>query len=284
MDKMKYWQRVDWYNGGMEHTARHLLYARFWVQFLYNIGLVPNKEMIWTRVSHGMVLGSNNEKMSKSKGNVINPDDIVNEYGADTLRVYEMFMGDYEQDAPWSTDSLKGCKRFIEKVIRLKDKVKDNSLDYSKDLENLIHKSIKKVEYDLTHMGYNTAVSTLMILANSFDDKEIITKGDYHLLLTLLNPIAPHITEELNEELGYEPICLSTWPKYEESKTIDEEKVIGVQVNGKLRGEIKININDSEEIVKDKALNEENVIRNIKDKEIVKIIVIKNRIVNIVVK
>ena len=284
MDKMKYWQRVDWYNGGMEHTARHLLYARFWVQFLYNIGLVPNKEMIWTRVSHGMVLGSNNEKMSKSKGNVINPDDIVNEYGADTLRVYEMFMGDYEQDAPWSTDSLKGCKRFIEKVIRLKDKVKDNSLDYSKDLENLIHKSIKKVEYDLTHMGYNTAVSTLMILANSFDDKEIITKGDYHLLLTLLNPIAPHITEELNEELGYEPICLSTWPKYEESKTIDEEKVIGVQVNGKLRGEIKININDSEEIVKDKALNEENIIRNIKDKEIVKIIVIKNRIVNIVVK
>ena len=284
MDKMKYWQRVDWYNGGMEHTARHLLYARFWVQFLYNIGLVPNKEMIWTRVSHGMVLGSNNEKMSKSKGNVINPDDIVNEYGADTLRVYEMFMGDYEQDAPWSTDSLKGCKRFIEKVIRLKDKVKDNSLDYSKDLENLIHKSIKKVEYDLTHMGYNTAVSTLMILANSFDDKEIITKGDYHLLLTLLNPIAPHITEELNEELGYEPICLSVWPKYEESKTIDEEKVIGVQVNGKLRGEIKININDSEEIVKDKALNEENVIRNIKDKEIVKIIVIKNRIVNIVVK
>ena len=284
MDKMKYWQRVDWYNGGMEHTARHLLYARFWVQFLYNIGLVPNKEMIWTRVSHGMVLGSNNEKMSKSKGNVINPDDIVNEYGADTLRVYEMFMGDYEQDAPWSTDSLKGCKRFIEKVIRLKDKVKDNSLDYSKDLENLIHKSIKKVEYDLTHMGYNTAVSTLMILANSFDDKEIITKGDYHLLLTLLNPIAPHITEELNEELGYEPICLSTWPKYEESKTIDEEKVIGVQVNGKLRGEIKININDTEEIVKDKALNEENVIRNIKDKEIVKIIVIKNRIVNIVVK
>ena len=284
MDKMKYWQRVDWYNGGMEHTARHLLYARFWVQFLYNIGLVPNKEMIWTRVSHGMVLGSNNEKMSKSKGNVINPDDIVNEYGADTLRVYEMFMGDYEQDAPWSTDYLKGCKRFIEKVIRLKDKVKDNSLDYSKDLENLIHKSIKKVEYDLTHMGYNTAVSTLMILANSFDDKEIITKGDYHLLLTLLNPIAPHITEELNEELGYEPICLSTWPKYEESKTIDEEKVIGVQVNGKLRGEIKININDSEEIVKDKALNEENIIRNIKDKEIVKIIVIKNRIVNIVVK
>ena len=284
MDKMKYWQRVDWYNGGMEHTARHLLYARFWVQFLYNIGLVPNKEMIWTRVSHGMVLGSNNEKMSKSKGNVINPDDIVNEYGADTLRVYEMFMGDYEQDAPWSTDSLKGCKRFIEKVIRLKDKVKDNSLDYSKDLENLIHKSIKKVEYDLTHMGYNTAVSTLMILTNSFDDKGIITKGDYHLLLTLLNPIAPHITEELNEELGYEPICLSTWPKYEESKTIDEEKVIGVQVNGKLRGEIKININDSEDLVKDKALNEENVIRNIKDKEIVKIIVIKNRIVNIVVK
>ncbi|MBQ6817120.1 MAG: class I tRNA ligase family protein, partial [Bacilli bacterium] len=212
MDVMKYWKKVDWYNGGMEHTARHLLYARFWIQFLSNIGLVPEKEMIWTRVSHGMVLGSNNEKMSKSKGNVINPDDIVKEYGADTLRVYEMFMGDYEQDAPWSTDSLRGCKRFIEKVIRLKNKVTENE-GYSKDLENLIHKSIKKVEYDINNMGYNTAVSTLMILANAYDNKDEITKNDYKVLLTLLNPIAPHITEELNEELGYEPICNSTWPQ-----------------------------------------------------------------------
>lgn len=170
MDVMKYWNRVDWYDGGMEHTARHLLYARFWVQMLYNFGLVPHKEMIWTRVSHGMILGSNNEKMSKSKGNVINPDEIVNGYGADALRIYEMFMGDYTQDAPWSTDSLKGCKRFVDRIVRLKDKVTDND-EYSKDLEVIINKSIKKVEHDLTHMAYNTAVSTLMILLNTYDEK-----------------------------------------------------------------------------------------------------------------
>ena len=283
MDAMKYWNRVDWYNGGMEHTARHLLYARFWVQFLYNIGLVPNKEMIWTRVSHGMVLGSNNEKMSKSKGNVINPDDIVNEFGADTLRVYEMFMGDYEQDAPWSTDSLRGCKRFIDKVIRLYDKVKDGE-EYSKELESIIHKTIKKVEYDLTHMAYNTSISALMILANAMDDKKEITKGDYRLLLTLLNPVAPHITEELNEKLGYKPICESEWPKYDEAKTVDSEKTIGVQVNGKLRAEITIGIDEDEESIKDKAMKEENVIKFTEGKEIVKVIVIKGRIVNIVVK
>ena len=166
MDAMKYWGKVDWYNGGMEHTARHLLYARFWVQFLYNIGLVPNKEMIYKRVSHGMVLGSNNEKMSKSKGNVINPDDIVNEFGADTLRLYEMFMGDYKEDVPWSTESLKGCKRFIDKVIRLKDTLNDNE-GFTKDLEKIQNQTIKKVTYDLDNMAYNTAVSSLMILTNA---------------------------------------------------------------------------------------------------------------------
>ena len=283
MDAMKYWNRVDWYNGGMEHTARHLLYARFWVQFLYNIGLVPHKEMIWTRVSHGMVLGANNEKMSKSKGNVINPDDIVKEYGADTLRVYEMFMGDYEQDAPWSTDSLKGCKRFIDRIIRLKDKVIDGS-QYSKNLETIIHQSIKKVTYDLSHIAYNTAVSTLMILLNKYEECEHITKKDYILLLTLLNPIAPHITEELNESLGEKPICESSWPEYDEAKTVLEEKEIGVQVNGKLRGSINVHVNDSDDVIKEKALSNENVIRHIDGKEIVKIIVIKGRIVNIVVK
>ena len=283
MDAMKYWNRVDWYNGGMEHTARHLLYARFWVQFLYNIGLVPHKEMIWTRVSHGMVLGANNEKMSKSKGNVINPDDIVKEYGADTLRVYEMFMGDYEQDAPWSTDSLKGCKRFIDRIIRLKDKVVDGA-EYSKNLEIIIHQSIKKVTYDLSHIAYNTAVSTLMILLNKYEECEHITKKDYILLLTLLNPIAPHITEELNESLGEKPICESSWPEYDEAKTVLEEKEIGVQVNGKLRGSIKVHVNDSDDVIKEKALSNENVVRHIDGKEIVKIIVIKGRIVNIVVK
>ena len=283
MDAMKYWNRVDWYNGGMEHTARHLLYARFWVQFLYNIGLVPHKEMIWTRVSHGMVLGSNNEKMSKSKGNVINPDDIVNEYGADTLRVYEMFMGDYEQSAPWSTDSLKGCKRFIDRIIRLKDKVVEGD-EYSEKLETIIHQSIKKVTYDLSHIAYNTAVSTLMILLNKYEECEHITKKDYTLLLTLLNPMAPHITEELNESLGQSPICEGTWPEYDEAKTILNEKEIGVQVNGKLRGSIVVNVDDSEDVIKDKALNNDNVKRHIEGLEIVKVIVIKGRIVNIVVK
>ena len=215
MENMKYWNHVDWYNGGMEHTARHLLYARFWVQFLYNIGLVPNKEMIWTRVSHGMVLGSDNQKMSKSKGNVINPDDIVNEYGADTLRIYEMFMGDYQMDAPWSTDSLRGCRRFLDKVIRLKDKINDQE-GFTESLEVLQNKTIMKYEYDLTHMGYNTAVSSLMILANAYEDLDSITKEDYRLLLILLNPMAPHITEELNETIGYSPICEGKWPEYNE--------------------------------------------------------------------
>ena len=283
MDKMKYWNRVDWYNGGMEHTARHLLYARFWVQFLYNIGLVPNKEMIWTRVSHGMVLGSDNVKMSKSKGNVINPDDIVNEYGADTLRTYEMFMGDYQMDAPWSTDSLRGCKRFIDKVIRLKEKLNEKD-GFTDTLEAIQNKTIKKIEYDLTHMGYNTAISSLMILANAYDDAESITKEDYHLLLVLLNPIAPHITEELNEELGYKPICESEWPEYDEEKTIENVKDIAVQVNGKVRATIQINIEDDEQSIKERAMECENVKKHIDGKEIVKVIVIKGKIVNIVVK
>ena len=281
MDAMKYWDRVDWYNGGMEHTARHLLYARFWVQFLYNIGLVPKKEMIWTRVSHGMVLGSNNEKMSKSKGNVINPDDIVSEYGADTLRLYEMFMGDYTQDAPWSTDSLKGCKRFIDKVIRLKDKIVDGN-SYSKKLEPIIHKTIKKVQNDLSSMAYNTAVSSLMILANSLDEMPEITKEDYHLLLTLLNPIAPHITEELNESLGYAPICESKWPEYDEAKTIDSEIELPIQINGRVKGTVKIALNSDEETVKNAAHKE--IAELLEGKNIVKEIYVKNKIFNIVVK
>ncbi len=283
MDAMKYWRRVDWYNGGMEHTARHLLYARFWVQFLYNIGLVPNKEMIWTRVSHGMVLGSNNEKMSKSKGNVINPDDIVREYGADTLRLYEMFMGDYTQDAPWSTDSLKGCKRFIDKIIRLKDKVVDGE-NYSPKLESLIHKTIKKVQTDLTTMAYNTAVSSLMILANSYDDQENITKADYKLLLTLLNPIAPHITEELNEQLGFKPICESAWPVYDDTKTIDNEVELPVQFNGKLKATVIVPMNADEEIVKDIVHKNETICGLLEGKTIVKEIYVKNKIYNIVVR
>lgn len=283
MDAMKYWGKVDWYNGGMEHTARHLLYARFWVQFLYNIGLVPNKEMIYKRVSHGMVLGSNNEKMSKSKGNVINPDDVVNEFGADTLRLYEMFMGDYKEDVPWSTESLKGCKRFIDKVIRLKDTLNDN-VGFTKDLEKIQNQTIKKVTYDLDNMAYNTAVSSLMILTNAYQDAKSISKEDYRLLLTLLNPIAPHITEELNESIGFSPIVNSTWPVYDEDKTKDTTVTIAVSVNGKVRGKLEVDVDTPSDILQEKAFTLPNVQNFTNGKEIVKVIAIPNKIVNIVVK
>ena len=283
MDAMKYWGKVDWYNGGMEHTARHLLYARFWVQFLYNIGLVPNKEMIYKRVSHGMVLGSNNEKMSKSKGNVINPDDIVNEFGADTLRLYEMFMGDYKEDVPWSTESLKGCKRFIDKVIRLKDTLNDN-VGFTKDLEKIQNQTIKKVTYDLDNMAYNTAVSSLMILTNAYQDAKSISKEDYRLLLTLLNPIAPHITEELNESIGFSPIVNSIWPVYDEEKTKDTTVTIAVSVNGKVRGKLEVDVDTPSGTLQEKAFALPNVQNFTNGKEIVKVIAIPNKIVNIVVK
>ena len=282
MKKMKYWNRVDWYNGGMEHTARHLLYARFWVQFLYNIGLVPNKEMIWTRVSHGMILGSNGEKMSKSKGNVVNPDEIVNAYGADTLRVYEMFIGDYTQDAPWNTDSLKGCDRFLRKIERLGEKVVDKT-GYSQEV--LMNKTIKKVTDDNLSMKYNTAISALMILVNELEKQDEITKDDYRTLLILLNPDAPHITEELNEKYNLgKPICESTWPDYDEEKIVDDAITIGVQVNGKVRASIDLVKDEDDESVKAKAMKLENVIKFTEGKEIVKTIVIKNKIINIVVK
>ena len=283
MDAMKYWRRIDWYNGGMEHTARHLLYARFWVQFLYNIGLVPSKEMIWTRVSHGMVLGSDNQKMSKSKGNVINPDDIISDYGADVLRIYEMFMGDYTQDASWSTTSLRGCKRFIDKVYRLKNLLNDKS-GYSKELEVIQNKTIKGVTYDLERMGYNTYISKLMILVSAYEENKTITKDDYRLLLVLLNPVAPHLTEELNEEMGYDLISNATWPVCDESKLVEETKEIAVQVNGKVRGTINIGIDEDEESIKKKALNHENVKRHLESLEVVKIMVIKNKIVTIIAK
>ena len=283
MDAMKYWKKVNWYNGGMEHTARHLLYARFWVQFLYNVGLVPSKEMIYTRVSHGMVLGSDNQKMSKSKGNVINPDDIISDYGADVLRVYEMFMGDYQQDAPWSTDSLKGCKRFIDRVYRLKNKLNDND-GYSKNLEMIQNKTIKGVSYDLERMGYNTYISKLMILTNAYEEVPSITKEDYRLLLILLNPVAPHITEELNQEMGYDLISNATWPVCDESKLVEDEKEIAVQVNGKVRGTINIKVDEDEESIKNKALECDNVKRHLEGLEIIKVMVIKNKIVTIVAK
>ena len=282
MEAMKYWNKVDWYNGGMEHTARHLLYARFWVQFLYNIGLVPNKEMIWTRVSHGMILGSNNEKMSKSKGNVVNPDDIVREYGADVLRVYEMFIGDYTQDAPWSTDSLKGCDRFLRRVEKIGENLNDKE-GYTNEV--LVHKTIKKVTEDNLSMKYNTAISALMIMLNEYEKFGSITRDDYRVLLTLLNPDAPHITEELNERYSLgKPICESTWPTYEEAKTIDSEIEIPVQFNGKLKATIKAPLDSEESIVKEIVHNNETVKSLLDGKTIVTEIYVKNKIYNIVVK
>ena len=284
MESMKYWNKVDWYNGGMEHTARHLLYARFWVQFLYNIGLVPNKEMIWTRVSHGMILGSNNEKMSKSKGNVVNPDDIVKEFGADALRTYEMFIGDYEKDAAWSIQGLKGCKKFLDRVFRLGERLND-STEYSKQTEILINQTIKKVTEDLSSIKYNTAVSALMILLNELEKLDTVSKKDYRVLLHLLNPIAPHITEELNEiyNLGNK-FTESTWVEYDTNKLEDKTYTMVVQVNGKVRGKIEVDTNTTEEEMKKLSLEIENVKVFTEGKDIVKMIVVPKKLVNIVVK
>ena len=284
MDAMKYWGQVDYYNGGMEHATRHLLYARFWNEFLYDQGIVPYREPFKKRVAHGMILGEGNEKMSKSKGNVVNPDDMVNNYGADALRTYEMFIGDYSKDAVWSENGLKGCKKFLDKVVRLKDKVVTKD-EYTKSLEALIHKTIKKVTNDLLTMNYNTAVSSLMILLNNYEKETNITSKDYRTLLQLLNPIAPHITEELNQNLNLGTMfAKSSWPTYDENKTIDDTYTIGVQVNGKLRASIKVTDEMSEEEIRDLALNEENIQKYTQDHEIIKFIVIPKRIVSIVVK
>ncbi len=283
-EALEYWGKVDWYNGGMEHATRHLLYARFWNQFLYNEGLVPNKEPFKVRASHGMILGEGGVKMSKSLGNVINPDEIVDAYGADTLRVYEMFIGDYEKEATWSEQGVVGAKRFLDKIVRLGEKVVDNN-EYSKELEKDIHKTVKKVTEDMDSLKFNTAISALMILSNTMDKMDSITKADYRTFLHLLNPVAPHITEELNEEYNLgKPFCESTWPTYEESKLVDEEKTIAVQVNGKVRATINVNINDSDEIILEKALACDNVKKYTDGNEILKTIVIKGKIVNIVVK
>lgn len=282
MEAMKYWGKVNWYNGGMEHTARHLLYARFWVQMLYNFGLVPNKEMIDVRVSHGMILGSNHEKMSKSKGNVINPDTVVNEVGADALRVYEMFIGDYQQDVSWSTDSLRGCKRFLDRIYKLAEKLSDKE-GYTN--ETLVHQTIKKVTDDLSNLKFNTAVSQLMILTNDLDKNETITKSDYKILLTLLNPIAPHITEELNEKYALgKPICESAWPTFDEEKTKESTVNIAVQVNGKLRGTMNVPSNTDKEETLRLAKELDNVKKHLENTTILKEIVVPNKIVNIVIK
>lgn len=280
-ENLKYWGKVDWYNGGMEHTTRHLLYARFWNQFLYNIGLVPSKEPVDIRVSHGMILGSNGEKMSKSKGNVINPDDIVREVGSDALRTYEMFIGDYEKDAAWSTNGLKGCKKFLDRIWRLQDRLNDKD-GYTDEV--LVNKTIRKVSSDLVTMKYNTAVSSLMIMLNEYEKNETVTKDDLRILIHLLNPIAPHITEEINEnsKLG-NVLCKSTWPKYDESKTVEDSYTMIVQVNGKVRGKIEVATDTTEEEMKTLAVEIDNVKYNIDGHNIIKVIVVPKKLVNIVI-
>ena len=283
-EALEYWGKVDWYNGGMEHATRHLLYARFWNNFLYDLGLVPNAEPFDLRTSHGMILGANGEKMSKSKGNVINPNDCIDEYGADALRVYEMFIGDYEKEVNWNTNSLNGCKKFLDRVERLGKKLVDGQR-YSKGLEVLFNKTIKKVSEDLDNLKYNTAISSLMILLNELEKLETVTKKDYRTLLHLLNPMAPHITEELNEiyELG-DHLCESSWPKYNKEKLIEDVVTIAIQVNGKLRGTMEVELDIDEKELEKLAKENDNVKKHIEDKEIIKIIVIKNKIVNIVVR
>lgn len=281
---LDYFMPVDWYNGGMEHVTRHVIYSRFWYHFLYDLGLVPTKEPYAKRTYQGLILGIDGEKMSKSKGNVIDPLDIVEKYGADVLRCYILFMGDYSMDCPWNDDSIKGVNRFIQRVINLKDKLNDKE-GYSDNIVKDINRTVKKVSEDYENMKYNTAIASMMILVNTMEKEDTISKEDYRVLLTLLNPISPHVTEELNEicSLG-DTICRSKWPTYDSNMILDDEKEIAVQVNGKLRGTINININDEEEIIKQKALNNEGVKKHIANKEIVKIIVIKDKIVNIVIK
>ena len=280
-EALKYWMPVDWYNGGMEHTTLHLLYSRFWHKFLYDQKVVPTPEPYQKRTSHGMILGENGEKMSKSRGNVVNPDDIVNEYGADTLRTYEMFIGAFDLAASWSEDGVKGCRRFLERVWKLQDLMTDEE-GYSKDLETKMHQTIKKVSTDFENLKYNTAIAAMMALINDFYKKNSITKGEFKTLITLLNPVAPHITEELWENAGFEGRVYQTqWPTYDEAKTVESSVEIALQINGKIRGTLMIDKDAAKDDVIAKAKEE------LADKltgNIVKEIYVPGRIVNIVMK
>lgn len=282
-EALEYWMPVDWYNGGMEHTTLHLLYSRFWHKFLYDIGAVPMPEPYHKRTSHGMILGEDGQKMSKSRGNVINPDDIVKEYGADTMRMYEMFMGDFEKAAPWSQNAVKGCRRFLDRVWALYDDVKPGDV-YSEKNEAAMHKTIKKVTEDIESLKFNTAIAALMSLLNTFGDNGV-NQAEYRAFITLLNPFAPHITEELNERLGGREMLVHTpWPQYDPAKTVDATLEIAVQINGKVKSTIQVGADDSEEQLREKALAEPKVAAALSGMNIVKVIVIRGRIVNIVAK
>ena len=280
-EALNYWMPVDWYNGGMEHTTLHLLYSRFWHRFLYDEKVVPCPEPYLKRTSHGMILGSNGEKMSKSRGNVVNPDDIVRDYGADTLRTYEMFIGAFELSAAWSEDGVKGCRRFLERVWKLQDILVDGD-GYSKDLEVKMHQTIKKVSNDFESLKYNTAIAAMMALINEFYKKNAVTRGEFKTLLTLLNPVAPHITEEIWQTVGFEGrIYQTTWPEFDESKTIENTVEIAVQINGKTKATLDIARDEDKDAVIAKAKE------TIADKltgNIVKEIYVPGRIVNLVMK
>ena len=280
-EALNYWMPVDWYNGGMEHTTLHLLYSRFWHKFLYDQNVVTCEEPYQKRTSHGMILGENGEKMSKSRGNVVNPDDIVREYGADTLRTYEMFIGAFELAASWSEDGVKGCRRFLDRVWKLQDLMTDEE-GYSKDLETKMHQTIKKVSNDFESLKYNTGIAAMMALINEFYKKNAITKGELKTLITLLNPVAPHITEEMWEAIGCEGrVYQQTWPEYDEAKTVEATVEIAVQINGKIKATIAV----------DKDADKDSVIAKAKEAiadkltgNIVKEIYVPGRIVNIVMK
>ena len=282
-DALKYWNQVDWYNGGMEHTTLHLLYSRFWHKFLFYIGVVHTKEPYMKRTSHGMILGEGGEKMSKSRGNVINPNDIVDEFGADTLRLYIMFIGDFEKSVPWSSTAVKGCKRFLDRIWNLAEAPLSGD-DYSKANETEIHKAIKKVSEDIENMKFNTAIATLMSLVNTFYDNKP-SKGDIRALLLMLSPFAPHVADELWEMQGYKGYaCLQPWPKYDESKTVDAEREIAVQVGGKLKTTVIIPSDASDEAVMQIACKDEKIVRLLEGMEIVKAIIVKNKLINLIIK
>ena len=280
-EALKYWMPVDWYNGGMEHTTLHLLYSRFWHRFLYDEGVVPCPEPYQKRTSHGMILGSNGEKMSKSRGNVVNPDDIVREYGADTLRTYEMFIGAFDLSASWSEDGVKGCRRFLERVWKLQDILTDDE-GYSADMETKMHQTIKKVSSDFESLKYNTAIAAMMSLINDFYKKNAVTKGEFKTLLTLLNPVAPHITEELWQANGFDGRLYQTsWPEYDEEKTVESTIELAVQINGKMKGTLKVSKDEQKDNILAMA---KEMLGDKLTGTIVKEIYVPGRIVNIVVK
>ncbi len=284
-EALEYWSPVDWYNGGMEHTTLHLLYSRFWHKFLYDIGVVPTKEPYAKRTSHGMILGEGGEKMSKSRGNVVNPDDIIKAYGADTLRLYIMFIGDFEQAATWSDNAVKGCKRFLDKVWNLSESCTD-SLDYTKENEAGIHKCVKKVADDIEAMKFNTAIAAMMTLVGDFQ-KNGCSKGDMKALITMLSPFAPHIAEELWENLGFAAqsntmVCQQPWPEYDESKTVASTVTIAIQVAGKLRGTVEVPAGSGNEVIEAAAKEVPTVAKFLNGLEIVKVIHVPGKLVNFI--